>query len=77
MLGAGPPDMNQEVYDRIREAVLQGSLLKDEYQLAVERREYETVAAAKSAYYAISTSSMRLMSGMPTPNLRLLKSKCS
>ena len=51
MLGAGPPDMNQEVYDRIRETVLQVSLLKDEYQLAVERREYETVAAAKSAYY--------------------------
>ena len=43
--------MNQEVYDRIRETVLQVSLLKDEYQLAVERREYETVAAAKSAYY--------------------------
>ena len=39
------------MYDRIRETALQVSLLKDEYQLAVERREYETVAAAKSAYY--------------------------
>ena len=43
--------MNQEVYDRIRDAVLQGSSLKDEYQRAVERGEYKTVAAAKSAFY--------------------------